>query len=449
MKLKESETVEFKKSTSELKEAVISIVAMLNKHRKGELYFGVRNDGVVVGQTIGENTIRDISKAVSDNIEPKIFPKINELLLENKKCVVVDFVGRDIPYYAYGRAYMRVGDEDKKIRAKELENMIISKNKDKLQWDKEICKNATLDDIDDETVKIFIDLAKESKKIKITNETKIMILKKLELMNNSNHLTNAAILLFGKQPQHFFSNISIRCGRFKGVGQQEFIDMKDFEGNLFTCLEKSVSFLKDHLHITAKIKGLLRIEKWEIPLEALREAIINALIHRDYYDTSNIYIKIYDDSIVIANPGKLPDVLTIKDLYKTHESKPKNQLLANVFYYAGFIDKWGNGILNIIDFLKKENLEKPIFEQSGGSFRIIFKRPMLENDLEKKTVEKTVEKMLTMIKENLSITQQELSRKTGLTRRGVEWNLKQLKERNLIERVGPDKGGYWKVIQKK
>src|SRR3989338_11549785 len=127
--MKESETLELKRSTSELREAVISITSILNKHQKGEIYFGVKNYGTVVGQAVTENTIREISKTISDNIEPKIFPKINEITFEGKKCVQVEFTGEHVPYYAFGRAYIRVGDEDKKISAKELEHYILKKNR--------------------------------------------------------------------------------------------------------------------------------------------------------------------------------------------------------------------------------------------------------------------------------------------------------------------------------
>src|SRR3990167_520180 len=137
-KFKEGETVELKKSTSELKEAIISIVAILNKHHKGKLYFGIKNDRTIVGQDVTENTLREVSKAISDHIEPKIYPKINKVVLEGKKCIAVDFEGSESPYFAYGRAYIRVSDEDKQLSAKELENLFVNKNKDKLRWDKQI-----------------------------------------------------------------------------------------------------------------------------------------------------------------------------------------------------------------------------------------------------------------------------------------------------------------------
>ena len=111
--MEENETLEFKRSTSELKEAIISIVAILNKHGNGKLLFGVKNDGTIIGQDISEKTLRKISKAISDHIEPKIYPKIEKQKTDDKNCIAVEFQGQDIPYYAYGRAYKRVADENR------------------------------------------------------------------------------------------------------------------------------------------------------------------------------------------------------------------------------------------------------------------------------------------------------------------------------------------------
>ena len=443
MDKKESETLEFKKSTSELKEAIISVVSILNKYGKGEIYFGIKNNGEIIGQRVGERTIRDISKSISDHIEPKIFPKISEIILENKKCIHIEFSGKDKPYYAYGRVYIRVGDEDKKLSSKELEKMILEKNKDKLRWDKEICKGATLDDIDDVLISRFIELAKKSKRINIKNEGKELILKKLNLISDSK-ITNAGIILFGKNPSVFFDNNLVKCGRFKGVIKEEFIDMKDFNGNLFDNLDNAISFFKEHLRITAKIKGLLREEKWEIPIEALREAIINALIHRNYFDNSFVYIKIYDSKIVIANPGKLHESLKIADLYKEHESKLRNPLLAKVLYYAGFIDVWGRGSLNIIEELASEGLDKPVFEQGGGSFRVIFKRSEGVNV----GVNVGVNALFDYIEMNPGKRVIHFEKDFDVTSRTIERWLTQLKKEGKIEFKGSSKtGGYWKIVK--
>ncbi|HJX50466.1 MAG TPA: ATP-binding protein, partial [Candidatus Nanoarchaeia archaeon] len=157
--MKESENLELKKSTSELKEAIISIAAILNKHKKGEVFFGISNQGEILGQTVSDATLREISKAISDFIEPKIFPKIEQVVIEDKTCIRVEFEGKEIPYFAYGRVCIRTGTENKQISAKELENIILHKNKENLRWDNQLCEKATLKDIDEKTVRGFIRLA--------------------------------------------------------------------------------------------------------------------------------------------------------------------------------------------------------------------------------------------------------------------------------------------------
>jgi len=335
--LSESETLEFKKSTSELKEAVISIVAMLNKHGQGEVIFGVDDNGDVAGQDIGKTTIPDISRSISDHIEPKIFPSILEETMDKKQCIRVVFSGNQQPYFAHGRAYIRVGDKCQALSARELEEMIVKKNKEPLRWDRQICANASLDDLDGRAIKRFLESAKSSKRLDIGSEERKLLLSKLGLFREGK-LTNAAIVLFGKEPQRFFTNTTIRCGRFRDMVKEEFDDLKDLDGNLFEVLEQAMTFLKEHLRLSARIEGLQRKERWEIPIDAMREAIINALIHRDYSSPSFVYIKIYDEKIVIANPGSLPDGMEIEDLYREHESRPGNPSIARVFYYAGYIE---------------------------------------------------------------------------------------------------------------
>ena len=130
LKVKESEIVELKKSTSELKEALKSIVAILNKHQKGILYFGITNTGEIVGQHITERTIREVSTAIGTKIDPVVYPSVEEVKIDEKSCLKVTFSGKDIPYLVDGRAYIRVGDEDRKLGRKELEEMIFVRKKD-------------------------------------------------------------------------------------------------------------------------------------------------------------------------------------------------------------------------------------------------------------------------------------------------------------------------------
>jgi ATP-dependent DNA helicase RecG len=155
MRYRESETLELKKSTSEVREAVVSIAAILNKHSQGKLLFGIRANGEVIGQDVSEQTIRDVSRAISENIEPRIYPKVQRLKLSGKTCIRVEFSGNDSPYLAYGRAYIRVGDEDKQASAREMERMFLNRNKEAFRWESEP-STRKLSDIDERAVKMFI-----------------------------------------------------------------------------------------------------------------------------------------------------------------------------------------------------------------------------------------------------------------------------------------------------
>lgn len=192
--LKETETIELKKSTSELKEAIISIASILNKHNAGEVYFGIRNNGEITGQDITENTIREVSKAISDFLEPKIYPKINRVNISGRWCLHIEFSGEEAPYYAFGRAYMRVGDEDRQLSAKEIENMIIRKNKNHLRWDDKVSE-ITPKDIKQRLFRNYIKKVKAAGRVRIETKDSSKVLKKLGLMRG-NKLLNAASALF-------------------------------------------------------------------------------------------------------------------------------------------------------------------------------------------------------------------------------------------------------------
>jgi ATP-dependent DNA helicase RecG len=160
MKFNESETLELKTSTSLLKEAIISIASILNKHQHGEVVFGVKDDGIPCGQDVSKKTIRDISHAIADNIEPKIFPTITTFKANGKTCIKVQFKGNHIPYFAYGRAYIRVADENRQITVKELESMILKKNNNSLRWDNQL-SDTSLNEVNKKVLREFVVKANE------------------------------------------------------------------------------------------------------------------------------------------------------------------------------------------------------------------------------------------------------------------------------------------------
>jgi len=373
--------------------------------------------------------------------------------INGKNCALVEFSGNNIPYYAYGRAYKRVADEDRLMSAKELEDMIVKKNKDKLYWDKEVCKEASLDDIDKEKVKWFLRKAKEERNFDVEPSTPLKdALERLKLTHNGK-LTNAAILLFAKDPQKFFLQAKIRCARFKGVTAVDFIDMKLIDGNIIDQVDKTEKFILSHTKKAAKIVMFKREEVWEYPPDALREAIVNAICHRDYIISGNIKVAIFDDRIEISNPGQLPEPLTPSILKKKHESILRNPLIANSFFLIRNIEQWGKGTNKIVGWCIEHGLKEPDFEEIGGGFEVIFYAPedILKLIPDKGKIdlkelglnERQISALTVMVNEGKKLTNKEYCSLFNVSRQTATRDLSYLVDKNMILEKGKGRGVYY------
>jgi len=312
MTYRESEKRELKKSTSELKEAVVSIAAILNKHKKGELYFGIRNDGTAVGLTISGKTVRDVSKTISDHIEPKIYPKVEKITVGNKDCIKVAFQGEDTPYLAYGRAYIRVGDEDRQLSAKELENMFLKKNNEKMSWESKISGH-TVKDVNEDVLRQYVSKAQSAGRLKFDFESVKTTLNKLNMIQG-NRLFNACEVLFCNE-----NKMEVQAAVFAGTDKTNFIDIKQFQGTIFNMLEKSEQYISEHINWRVKFGKIKRDEIPEIPIKAVREALVNSFCHRDYTIPKGNEIAVFKDRIEIYNPGAFPEGYTPEDFIKGKE----------------------------------------------------------------------------------------------------------------------------------
>lgn len=440
MKLKESETLELKKSTSELKEAIVSIVAILNKHGAGVLYFGVKNDGVAVGQSVSEKSIREISQSISENIEPKIYPKIREEEIGGKSCIVVSFEGAYAPYFAFGRAYMRVGDENRQLSAKELEKLFSQKNKESSKWESQVSERS-IKDVGIKTVKEFVRKANEAGRLTYNFDKAKNVLHKLGLTKKEK-LLKAAEVLFCKN-----NSLEVQMAIFAGVDKLTFLDIQQVKGNIFFVLNETELYIKNHIQWRVQFGKLEREEIPEIPVEAIREALVNSLCHRDYCQPESNKISIFKNRIEIYNPGDFPEGLTPNDFIKgQEESVLRNPKIAGTLYFSKDIEKFGSGLKRICQQCAVAKVKVEFSVRKTGFF-VTFFRPDWESGgaTVENTVENTVEKILALIQQNPAVTQRQLQEKTGLSRRGIEWNLQKLKQANLIRRIGPDKGGHWEI----
>jgi ATP-dependent DNA helicase RecG len=431
----ESETLEFKKSTSELKEGVISIAAILNKHQKGTLYFGIKNDGTVTGQEISEKTLRDISKSISDSIEPKIYPEISKVHIEGKPCVVGQFHGGSIPYFAFGRAYIRVSDADRQLSAREIERLILKKNRDRIKWESEPSE-FSISKVDESAVSDYIKRANTAGRIDFAFDNADNILKKLNLMKNG-RLLKAAEVLFCNE-----NTIEVQAAVFAGTDRVTFLDIKQFRGTIFSLLEKSEEYISKRINWRAEIGRLKREEIPEIPVRAIREALVNSFCHRDYYAPESNKIAIFKDRVEIWNPGTFPEGLTPEDFITGDEqSVLRNPLIAEILYKSKEIERWGSGLKRIYEECMANNV-KVEFKDLKMGFSVVFYR---FEGTTPKTTPKTGDEILLLIRQNPGITKEEIAVHLNITLDGVKYYIRKLTKEGIISWKGPSKRGHWEI----
>ncbi|MBU4189865.1 MAG: putative DNA binding domain-containing protein [Candidatus Thermoplasmatota archaeon] len=445
MKFKESDATELKKSLSQLDDALKSVCGFLN-YKGGVVYFGVGDDGEVIGLQVSDKTLRKISQQVHSRIKPEFTPEIKEVKEKGKSIIQVKVPeGSNKPYFLNGIAYRKVGSEKRIIPPDELKRIILEQKK--TRWDEEVCKGATLKDIDDEKVKWFLRKAKFERRLDIDPTISVKdALKRLELIRN-NKLTNAAVLLFGKNPQRFFLQSEVRCARFKGTKPvKPFIDMKVFSGNIIDQVDKSLSFVLEHISMKVYLTGKPeREEKYEYPADAIREAIINAVCHRDYETSTNIQIRIFDDRIEVWSCGSLPEPLTLEDLRKKHRSILRNPLIGKCFFLMKFIEQWGTGTNDMIDMCLDWDIPEPLFEYVTCDFVITFRKSKLtEEYLEKLGLNERQKKAVEYLLKHKKITNREYRQlNSNITDRTVLNDLNELISKDIVIAKGERKFRYY------
>lgn len=428
---RENEQVEFKKTTNELSEAIVSIAAMLNKHGKGKVYFGVKNNGDAVGQQISDSTLRDISRKIYEDITPTIYPSIHELA-NTPGVIEVEFMGNDRPYSAKGRFYLRVFDEDKQIDIKELLKLINHSDTSNALWEKTESEE-TIEDADEDLLRNYLKKANECGRIKENFVGAESTLKKLGLLTNGK-LNNAGRVLFSKNKP-----LTLKLAVFASDEKLSFIDINRYEGNLFELSKRGQEYIKEHINYSADIVGDKRIEKPEIPPEAIREAVLNSLCHSSFDASVNHEIYITPTKVVIFNPGSFPAGYEPKDFaYHGVESILRNPLISKVLYYSNDIDSWATGFRRIFNLCEKSNI-KVMYTMRNQGFELCFYR---NNALTKNSDEKTI---LDAVKSNPKITTEELSAVLHKSRRFVQSVISMYKNKGIIERKGSKRNGEWVV----
>jgi len=440
----ESETVEFKPSLSQTDKVIESISAFSNANG-GTIVIGVSDKGEVLGADIGKRTIENLANRIKQNTDPVIYPSISIENVEGKNIIVIEVrESKSKPVFAFDKVYKRVGKSNQRVSSGEIRKLALEGKK--VYWDEEICEDASLEDIDEDKVRWFLRRAKYERRLELDPETPLReSLEKLELLRDGK-LTNAAVLLFGKNPQRFFIQSETRCARFKGLKPLEFIDMKVFGGNIIDQRENALEFVKEHIRLHAEIKGTERVERWEYPIEAIREAITNAICHRNYETASNVQIRIFDDRIEVWGCGPLPEPLTPEDLKREHKSILRNPQIGKSFFLIKFIEQWGTGTNRMIEQCLGHGLPEPLFEEVAGDFVVTFRKYNITeeilnelNDRQRKAIEYLLKHKKITNKEYREINPN-ISDRTALN------DLNELIHKNIIVAKGEKKYRYYILL---
>ncbi|MCQ2345737.1 MAG: putative DNA binding domain-containing protein, partial [Paludibacteraceae bacterium] len=396
----ESRVLELKKTTGELKDAMHTACAFLNTDG-GWLIFGVAPASLkVVGQQVTDNTQREIAQALS-GLEPAIDVQVEYIDVPDakagEKVIAIHFDGwvwGSNPYTYHGCPYYRIESTTKQMPRDMYDERLKAAKPDMFAWERQIADGYTIEDLDEKRIQGVIRLGIQSGRMPsaATLDTIEEVLTKWELVIDG-HPTNGAVALFGKRVNGF-PQLMLKMARFRGMDKMSFIDNQCAYGNYFDLMDAGMAFLFKHLNLSGEIKGFVREEHLDIPAEALREALTNALCHRQY-EKYNLCpsIAIYDDRVEIDNPGRLPNQLTVDSIKLPHPSFPYNLQIARVLYMSTFLESWGSGVKRMVDLCIAGGLPEPEYSQQLGFVTVSFKK--------KKEVEG--EKIKQIITDKLSI----------------------------------------------
>ncbi len=442
---RESEKVEFKTAFNE--DVIETLVAFSNTNG-GTIFIGVTDRAEIKGITIGKESLVNWINEIKNKTSPQLIPDIEIITVEQKNILAMHIIEYPVkPVAIRGRYYKRVNNSNHLMGLDEIANEYIKTINS--SWDFYPDSIHNLDSISIEKVKSFISAIEKRTDIKI-NLPPLEFLVKLEFLRNDK-LTYGAFLLFVKD---FCSISDVQVGRFKS--DSKIIDSISLNSDLFTEVDEIIAFIKKHLMVEFIITGKPEHdERFDYPLDAIREIVVNMVVHRDYRDSSGSIIKIFDNRIEFFNPGKLYGDITIADLLSNnYSSRVRNKLIARAFKEKGIIEKYGSGIKRVFDICRDYGLVPPKFEEALNGFKVtLFKEKINEpvnepvNEPANEPVNKRQTEIIQYINRNNSVSISELAYRLNVGRETIKRDLKTLKDSNIIKRIGSDKAGHWEVLK--
>ena len=437
--MQESQNIEWKKIW---KDDYLKWICGFANASGGVMFIGKNDKGKIVGLKNSKKLLEDIPNKVKDILGILVEVKLQQS--ENKEFIEILVDPFPFPVNYKGRYYFRSGSTLQELKGQALNEFLLKKAGK--TWEEALEPQASFDEISKDAIEEFkIEASKSGRYPIIKNENDLInIFSNLRLYKN-NAIKRSGLVLFGKDPREYNINAYLKIGKF-GHSDTELLYQDIVESNLFQLPDKTIEILeKKYFKKFISYDGLNRIEKSEYPYEAVRESLLNAVIHKNYFGPT-IQISIYDEKFMIWNPGELPAELSIEDLKEKHASYPRNPIIADVFFKAGLIETWGRGTLKIIEECKKSGLPEPKFEISNGGFLVTFYKDIYTQEYMKRiNLNDRQIKAVFYLKKSDFITNSIYQEICETSERTASRDLEQLTEKNILKKIGERKGTKYKL----
>lgn len=483
----ESKNIEYKVVVPDKSEKYMKTVVAFANTQGGRLVIGIDDKTRKVVGVDNDSlfqTMDALTNAISDSCEPQIIPDIEPQTVDGKTVIVITVeAGKNRPYYIKSKGkekgtYIRVAGTSRlayseKISELEMEGARIS-------WDELTCVGYKVTEEATQVLCKDIEAFRKKAGLSEYNVRKEQLFNWKILKNKDGNIlaSNAYVLL----TSDYFPFSKTQCAVFKGTDRTVFLDKREYTGPIYKQIESAVDFVLRNIRLGATIDGLVRRESYELPLEAIREMIINAHCHRNLLDESCIQVAIYDDRLEVTSPGGLYNGLTYEEVMSGH-SKIRNKLIANIFSQMGLVEAWGSGIRRIMGAAREYGLPVPTVEVFDDMFRVNLFRNMQDNgnggdfrdnfgvnggenfgdnfgvnggknfggkinvSKDGQKVTDTQQKILDCIAEDKYISAKKIAEKIGMSGRTIENNIKKMKTSEILVRHGSPKSGYWEIMK--
>jgi ATP-dependent DNA helicase RecG len=442
----ESNNLEFKTSTANLHSVCETLCAFLNGGKDGTVLIGVKNNGKIVGQDVSDNTRLEIANVFS-KLEPPTSVSVDYAVIEKNKYVIKMTVISNpslAPYVFDGKPYWRVESQTKPMPQQRYHQLLLERSNKIDGWELTKAEHIGIDDLNKNQI---IDAVNESirrsrMEARLATEDPNEALLRLKLLVNGN-ISKAAVVLFCKDPMPYYPQCLLRMAAFKGKDKSDMFDSKRVHGNAFVLLEEAEHFLSHHMSINSEfIPGkMARKDIPDYPPRAIREAMVNAICHRDYtIQGGSISLMIYSDRLEVSSHGTLPFGVTTDELRQTHESQPRNERITNVMNKVGIIESVGTGTEEMIKECKALGKPEPEYIERGNTFVVCFKT----SDTSEKLNERQ-NKILSLLKLHDGLQNADILNKLDLdiTNRTLRRDLSYLMDLNLVRLEGKGISATW------